>query len=703
MTKLVRKKLTSYSEIANWLNKFANDGIPLTVDIETFDLKHIDAGIATIGFAWSEEEGIVFPVDMSLDKTLIRLILKDFFVSAPNTFIYHKASFDVYVLIYQLFMDHPTDMKGMLYGIESMLRNWEDTLYIAYLALNSCKRTPLDLKTLSAPFMGNYSQDIKEDLSNIRSIPPDKLLTYNLDDCRATWYVYNKYYPKMVADNQEDFYKKILKKGMANIIQMQLSGLPIHMPEVEHLQSIVAPERQQLIQDFESMPIVKRFILESRQKLLISKNQAYKRKVITLKDVKFDFNPGSPVHLRAILYGTSFFKLPVIHKTKTGNSSTKSDHVKDLLNFSSDPASEIFINKLLDLKATGKVHDTFIPAMLNATDTGKGYHLMFGGFNATGTVSGRLSSNNVNLQQIPSTGTIFAKPVKKCIRAPEGKILIGIDFDSLEDKVSALWTKDPNKLKIYTDGFDGHCLRAYTYFGDQMGHIDPNDVAAINAIAKLFPSLRQKSKAPTFLLTYNGTYYGLIKNCGFTKEEALKIEHLYHDLYIVSDEAVMAKIQQAAKDGYVTLAFGLRLRTPQLKRTIPGSPNTPYIAQKEARTAGNALGQSWGMLTQRAATEFMDKVRASIYATRITICAQIHDSMYFLTDNDIDIIMWVNEHLVKAIEWQNDPIIAHPLVKLSGKVALYHPTWAEETLIPNHISRDDLITLLTSASIPATR
>ena len=44
----------------------------------------------------------------------------------------------------------------------------------------------------------------------------------------------------------------------------------------------------------------------------------------------------------------------------------------------------------------------------------------------------------------------------------------GLDFSSLEDRISALTTKDPEKLKVYTDGFDGHCLRAYAYFGDQM-------------------------------------------------------------------------------------------------------------------------------------------------------------------------------------------------------------------------------------------
>ena len=64
-------------------------------------------------------------------------------------------------------------------------------------------------------------------------------------------------------------------------------------------------------------------------------------------------------------------------------------------------------------------------------------------------------------------------------------------------------TKDPNKLKVYTDGYDGHCLRAYSYFGHKMTGIDPTSVESINSIEAKYPDERQDSKAPTFLLTLN--------------------------------------------------------------------------------------------------------------------------------------------------------------------------------------------------------
>ena len=77
----------------------------------------------------------------------------------------------------------------------------------------------------------------------------------------------------------------------------------------------------------------------------------------------------------------------------------------------------------------------------------------------------------MNLQQLPATGSKYAKLIKSCFQAPEGWLLCGLDFNALEDHISALLTKDKNKLKVYTDHYDGHCLRAYSYFPEQMPDI----------------------------------------------------------------------------------------------------------------------------------------------------------------------------------------------------------------------------------------
>ena len=244
-----------------------------------------------------------------------------------------------------------------------------------------------------------------------------------------------------------------------------------------------------------------------------------------------------------------------------------------------------------------------------------------------------------------------------------------------------------------TSGYDGHSLRTKSYFGNQMPNII-DTVESVNSISKLFPKLRQLSKAPTFALTYQGTYMTLMTNCGFTEAEAKSIEAKYHELYKVSDEWVASKLKQASKDGYVTVAFGLRVRTPLLKQVVLGNSKTPAQAEAEGRTAGNALGQSWGLLNTRASIEFMNQVRNSVYALDIRPCAHIHDAQYYMVRNDPTVVTWLNEQLVQAVNWNSHPDIYHAQVGLGGELSIFCPTWKDELTLPNKLSEPDLISLV---------
>ena len=158
------------------------------------------------------------------------------------------------------------------------------------------------------------------------------------------------------------------------------------------------------------------------------------------------------------------------------------------------------LKALIELSAVDKILGTFIKAFKEKSILkDDGYYYLHGNFNLGGTVSGRLSSSSPNLQNLPSNSQ-YGKLIKKCFIAPKGWIFAGADFDSLEDRISALTTKDPNKLKCYIDGFDGHSLRAYAYFPEQFPDII-NTVDSINSIAKVYPYWRQESKCPTFALT----------------------------------------------------------------------------------------------------------------------------------------------------------------------------------------------------------
>lgn len=226
----------------------------------------------------------------------------------------------------------------------------------------------------------------------------------------------------------------------------------------------------------------------------------------------------------------------------------------------------------------------------------------------------------------------------------------------------------------------------------EVEEIEPRifDVFEINSIQDKHKGLRQKSKVPTFALTYDGTYNTLMTGSGFDMVTAKQIEARYHELYKVSDDWVASKLDEACRTGYVTVAFGLRVRTPLLKQVIRKTSKTPYAAEAEGRSAGNALGQSWCLLNSRACVEFMGKVRASEHRLNIRPTSHIHDAQYYLIRDDIDVVHYTNTHLVKAVEWQEHPDIAHDEVKLGGELSIFHPTWAEEHTIPNGASPDEI-------------
>lgn len=309
--------------------------------------------------------------------------------------------------------------------------------------------------------------------------------------------------------------------------------------------------------------------------------------------------------------------------------------------------------------------------------------------NSTGRVTNRRLFNSL-LNKIDDQ-MLFNNIKSSIINEDCNWIMVGADFNSLEDMISALTTKDPNKLKVYESGYCGHCLRAAYYFKDQLPDIDLNSSKSVNSIKKNYPNLRQDSKGPTFALTYQGTWHTLVNNLGFDPEVAKSIEANYHDLYRVSDNYIQERLRQASIDGYVDVAFGLRLRTPLLKQVVFNGSRTPYKALSEGRTAGNAMGQSYGLLNNRAAVDFMKKVRNSKYRYDIRIICLIHDSIYLLIKDNVDVVDWVNIELIKSMQWQELPEIKHDVVKLGAALDLYYKGWHQPVTIPNLASHEEIL------------
>lgn len=678
----------------------------LGIDIEGYSLNFWEAGIATIAFSEDQHTSVVIEVDVEtlpfvtdqlyyhepIKNVQAHKMLKAFFEKYRGMTIWHNGAYDVKVLTFELFMEGDFfNRAGMMKGIQILLDNFEDTKLITYLATNSCAGNKLGLKHNTHEFTGNYAMD-DEDIKDIRRIPLEMLTEYNAIDACATVYLHDKYWPTVVADDQVEVYETIFKPSVKVIMQMELTGLPLNMDRVIEVDKQLCDIRDGFRAKLIQTPIVRDFWYELRELESKKAHDKWKQKTAPIEHFNYvQFNPGSDTQLRHLIY--DFMGYAVFNKTKSGAGSTDADTLKALMaQAKNDDHREVF-ECILGIAEVANLISTFMNTFKNKSiQKSDGWYYLHGNFNLGGTVSGRLSSSQPNLQNIPNTGNRYGNLVKSCIQAPPGWLFVGADFSALEDRISALTTKDPNKLKVYTDGYDGHCLRASYYFKDQMPDIQETP-DSVNSIKNKYPHLRQDSKAPTFLLTYGGTHYGLIKNLGWSETKAKEVEKAYHDMYEVSDEWVQNKIKGACDNGFVTVAFGLRVRTPILGKVVYDQDNMLYDAQAESRTAGNALGQSYGLLNNRAAIEFRERSLRSKWALHILPSAHIHDAQYFMVPNDVDCVKWVNDNLIPCMEWQELDEIKHDEVKLGGELDIFYPNWSEGVTIPNGATEDEIITI----------
>jgi len=620
----------------------------LSADIETRGLD-LDSEIVSIAFAWSTFDGVA--IDLSINGDYY---LKKFFESYKGQLIFHNGLFDAKLLIRSLWMEHPTDRAGMLEGL-NYFKNFDDTMIMAYLAKNATTGTSLGLKNLALEFAGYYALEHIEDLSRYSK---KELLKYNLIDALSTFYCWEQYHDQL--DSRP--YKEIFQPSFVTLLKMMLVGLPMDSNRVNEVHTILKSKEKVLLEQIQENNHVKNFTKVLQETACTTANSKLKKLVKTIEqfyDVKF--NPSSHQQLALLLFG--HLQLPILDKTKSGAPATSADVLKDLANHTQDVEILDLLKFVTELADVTKINGTFIKAFLKEKD------FLHGNLKLGGTQSGRLASNSPNLTNLPAHGPM-GKLIKSCIVAPDGWLFAGADFSALEERIGAILSKDPQRIKCYTDGMDGHSMRAYKYFSDQMPDIDPNNVDSINSIQTKYPELRRKSKGPTFALQYMGTAHTLHKRTGFPKDQAKQIYDAFHELYKVSDDFNDQNRKFMEKHGYVECAFGLKLQTPIITKCIMGNSITPYEADKEARSANNAVTQSWGMLLNRAMNATNKRIEEAGYGEDILPCNMIHDAGYFIVRDTPEHIKFLNDVLIEEMEWNDDDAIRSTDVPMCAQLEI---------------------------------
>lgn len=417
----------------------------LACDIETYSLYLDETGVASISFSSTENNAFTFAVEFNRSEEEVSKIynsLLQFFINYKGKLIFHNGSFDITILVHTLFMrgtkNDKDKYKYMYYGLDTILRDFDDTKLMAYLCYNSCIRPELGLKYLCKEHLGDYALN---EVDNIKVYSTDELLTYNGLDTMGTMYVYNNLKHKIIEEDQVDIYENFYKKAVYELIVMQLVGLPLNRENVAYATKVVTNDYESALKAIRELPLIQSFSLELRSEYVKKKNATYKKKKISEEDcLDIKMNPESGTQLKRLLY--DFIKLPIIEYTESGAPSTSKETLIKLLECTDNQDVKNVLSEFIKLADVGIIKKNFIANFNRNPDR------LYGYFNLGTVVSGRLSATN-NLQTIPSKGTKYAGLIKQCFKVPEGYLLIGIDYSSLEDFISALLTKDSNKLKVY--------------------------------------------------------------------------------------------------------------------------------------------------------------------------------------------------------------------------------------------------------------
>ena len=309
------------------------------------------------------------------------------------------------------------------------------------------------------------------------------------------------------------------------------------------------------------------------------------------------FNINSPKQLREILFEK--LKLPVIKKTKTGPS-TDEEVLNRLSSKHKLPAL------LLEYRQLTKLKNTYIDALPELIDklTGR----IHTSFNQAGTETGRLSSSNPNLQNIP-VKTDIGRNIRKAIIA-EGAdyYLLSCDYSQVELRILAHLSKDEKLIASFNENKDIHKATAASIYGIEEPEVNN--------------SMRETAKRVNFGIIYGQTSYGLSRDLSISPSEAQSFIDAYFLKYPKVKDYIDSQIAEAGKLGYVTTILGRRRYLPEINNR---NLNIRQFVQRQA--VNTPIQGSAADMIKLAMVNIQNEIKARKMKSRMIM--QIHDELVF--------------------------------------------------------------------------
>ena len=549
------------------LIKKASKAKTIAVDTETTGLDYMDTELVGISLSYQAGEAYYIPLkhdDDSVDQIDLDIVLKELrplLEDSSNKIIGQNIKFDRNVFA--------------KYGVDiASIKN--DTMMMSYVLDASATRHNLD--ALSSYYL-NYKTSTFEDVAGkgVKQITFDKVpieaaTNYAAEDADITLRLYEELNPKLEG---EDSLNKLNDE--------------IEIPLIE-----VLSEMEQ------NGAILNSKILNSQSKDLESRIKKLEGKAYQLAGE--EFNLGSTKQLREIFFEK--LKYRVIKKTPGGQPSTDEKVLAEL-------AEEYELPKvLLEHRTLSKLKSTYTDKLPNqvSQSTGK----VHTSFHQAVTTTGRLSSSDPNLQNIPIR-TEDGRRIRQAFEPSKGNKFISADYSQIELRVMAHMSKDAGLLQAFQEGEDVHSKTASEVF----------DVG----IKDVTSDLRRNAKAINFGLIYGISAFGLGKQLGISRNLAAEYMAMYFEKYPDVKKYMELTKEFASQNGYVETLFGRRLYLRDINAT------NAMRRQASERAAINAPVQGTAADIMKIAMINMHKAIKK-EKSEAKLILQVHDELILDTPKD---------------------------------------------------------------------
>lgn len=479
----------------------------IAVDTETTSKDQIEAELVGISLSFKEDEAYYLPLghknSNNLNKEVTIKKLQNVFDKNPKTIIGHNLKYD-----YVILKRNGLNLSG----------NFFDTMIGAYLLepnlraqkLSALAFSVLGLKiTLIENFIGKGKEQLTFD-----QVPIEKALFYAAEDADIAFQLYKNLKLKLKEKDLFDLAEKIEFPLISILGDMELLGIKINKNELKKLS------------------------IETEKKIT-----GLQKEIFRLAEE--EFNISSPAQLQKIL----FEKLKIqesmkdkkdLKKLKSGGYSTSASELEKLRD------AHPIVEKVFNFRELTKLKSTYIDTLPKLIKKDGRIHTSY---NQAITQTGRLSSSEPNLQNIP-TRTEEGKKIRNTFLADDGFLLLSADYSQIELRVVAHIANDKKMINVFNLGRDIHTETAAGIYG-----VADNEVTE---------KMRRAAKIVNFGILYGVSAHGLHQQVGIKREEGQRLIDSYFELYPKIKEYTEKIQNQARTLGYVETIFGRRRLLPEI-------------------------------------------------------------------------------------------------------------------------------------------